>query len=165
MWLSFSFLASFFLFLFPSHFHLPHFGVCVCACTCLCECVCTSDVLAFHWTMAEIWNLPLKALTPYWLRVLVTLSKGPVVDYSGNMLLTFNSHMMLCKCCVVYICGVFSICLLCGGDFWIANILPAANVMPVLTSAFSFYPLFCLPTLASLSSIYVSPLSNLLGLF
>lgn len=91
------FLPLFFLFLFPSLFHLPHFGVCACTCLCVCVNVCASHILAFHWTMAEIWNPPLKALTPYWLRVLVTLSKGPVVDYSVNMLqqnlLTVNSHI------------------------------------------------------------------------
>lgn len=85
MWL-FLFSCFFFLFLFPSLFHLPHFGVCARTCLCVCVNVCASHVLAFHWTMAEIWNPLLKALTPYWPRVLVTRSKGPVVDYSVNML-------------------------------------------------------------------------------
>lgn len=96
------FLLLFFSLSLSLPFPSPSFW-CVCvhmfACTCLRVCVnvCASHVLAFHWTMAEIWNPPLKALTPYWLRVLVTLSKGPVVVYSVNMLqqnlLTVNSHI------------------------------------------------------------------------
>lgn len=80
---------SLFLLLFSLSF--PPFSislilVCVRTCLCVCVNVCASHVLAFHWTMAEIWNPLLKALTPYWPRVLVTRSKGPVVDRSVNML-------------------------------------------------------------------------------
>lgn len=79
---------SLFLLLFSLSLSLPFPSPsfwCVCAHLCVCVNVCASHVLAFHWTMAEIWNPPLKALTPYWPRVLVTRSKGPVVDYSVNV--------------------------------------------------------------------------------
>jgi len=61
--------------------------------------VCVSHVLAFHWTMAEIWNPLLKALTPYWPRVLVTRSKGPVVDtvsmLQQNLLTVTHKHLIV----------------------------------------------------------------------
>lgn len=112
MWLSFSFLASFSLSL---PFHLPHLG-CVRSRLCVCVNVCASHVLAFRWMMAEIWNLPLRALTPYWLRVLVTLSKGPVVDYIVNktfvyshtqtLFYLFIDVVIVCKCVLCCLCLV-----------------------------------------------------------
>lgn len=98
-------LFFYYLAMFVTVFHLflsfPYLPFPLCACMCVCACgfvcvclclgvhiyvcfdlnVCLSPILNYDWTLTEIWNSPLRPLIPYWWKVLVTQSKGLVVNY------------------------------------------------------------------------------------
>lgn len=70
-----------------SSFSLLPFFVCVCMCACVRFdlIVCLFPVFYHDWTLTEIWNSPPRPPIPYWWRVLVTRSKGPVVNYRNRI--------------------------------------------------------------------------------